>query len=161
GVAVGEMPAEYEALGASYHDRGARLDEIIEVFRTAWHDNPATHEGRFYSFRDVQVLPQPAHEIPVWVGGLSDAAFERAVSLGDGWQPGVRPELAHELVERVRARRPEESFTISLRTLWDANAMDGDKLRAQRDMYEAAGVQHVLAAPDARDLGSWLAGMAA
>src|SRR4029453_398907 len=65
GVGIGWSAAEYEALHAPFDHRGARLDEIIAPLRPPRRDDPATHQGRFYSFSDVRVLPKPAHEIPV------------------------------------------------------------------------------------------------
>jgi probable F420-dependent oxidoreductase len=159
GVGIGWSAAEYEALHAPFDHRGARLDEIINLFRTAWRDDPATHHGRFYSFSDVRVLPKPAHEIPVWVGGRSDGAFRRATSRADGFHGvGHGPEDAKALVERLRASRPDDAFTISLRVPWDGD-MEPDEIRAQFEAYAAAGVQHLTIAPERGYAESWLAGM--
>jgi probable F420-dependent oxidoreductase len=159
GVGIGWSAAEYEALHAPFDHRGARLDEIINLFRTAWRDDPATHHGRFYSFSDVRVLPKPAHEIPVWVGGRSDGAFRRATSRADGFHGvGHGPEDAKALVERLRASRPDDAFTISLRVPWDGD-MEPDEIRAQFEAYAAAGVQHLMIAPERGYAESWLAGM--
>jgi probable F420-dependent oxidoreductase len=159
GVGIGWSQAEYEALGAPFDHRGQRLEEMIELWRTAWRDDPTTHEGRYYPFKDMRVLPKPAHEIPIWLGGASDAAIERATRLGNGYHGiGVKPEAAGALVERIRERRPEESFIISLRVPWDADASD-DAVRAGRDAYEAAGVQHLHYAPEKGDIDAWIAGM--
>jgi probable F420-dependent oxidoreductase len=159
GVGIGWSAAEYEALHAPFDHRGARLDEIIDLFRAAWRDDPTTHHGRFYSFSDVRVLPKPAHEIPVWVGGRSDGAFRRATSRADGFHGvGHGPEDAKALVERLRASRPDDAFTISLRVPWDGD-MKPDEIRAQFDAYAAAGVQHLMIAPERGYAESWLAGM--
>jgi probable F420-dependent oxidoreductase len=159
GVGIGWSAAEYEALHAPFDHRGVRLDEIIDLFRTAWRDDPATHHGRFYSFSDVRVLPKPAHEIPVWVGGRSDGAFRRATSRADGFHGvGHGPEDAKALVERLRASRPDDAFTISLRVPWDGD-MEPDEIRAQFEAYAAAGVQHLMIAPERGYAESWLAGM--
>jgi probable F420-dependent oxidoreductase len=160
GIGIGWSAAEYEALHAPFDHRGARLDEIIELFQTAWNDDPATHEGRYYSFTDMRVLPKPAHDIPVWVGGRSDGAFRRATSRADGFHGvGVKPEDAKALIERIRASRPDDAFTISLRVSWDGNTTEPDEIRAQCETYEAAGVQHIVAAPERGDVDTWLAGM--
>lgn len=159
GVGIGWSAAEYEALHAPFDNRGARLDEIIDLFRTAWHDDPATHGGRFYSFSDMRVLPKPAHDIPVWVGGRSDGAYVRATTRADGFHGvGVGPEDAKALVERLRTSRPD-AFTISLRVPWDGNTMEPDEIRAQFQAYGTAGVQHVVIAPERGYADSWLAGM--
>jgi probable F420-dependent oxidoreductase len=160
GIGIGWSAAEYEALHAPFDHRGARLDEIIDLFHTAWRDDPANHAGRHYSFTDMRVLPKPAHDIPVWVGGRSDGAYRRATTRADGFHGvGVGPEEAKTLVERIRASRPDDAFTISLRVPWDGNAMEPDEIRAEFDAYGAAGVQHVVIAPERGHADSWLAGM--
>jgi len=160
GIGIGWSAAEYEALHAPFDHRGARLDEIIDLFHTAWRDDPANHAGRHYSFTDMRVLPKPAHDIAVWVGGRSDGALRRATTRGDGFHGvGVNAEDAKALVERLRAARPDDAFTISLRVPWDANTMGPDEIRAQCEAYDAAGVQHVVAAPERGDVDAWLDGM--
>jgi probable F420-dependent oxidoreductase len=160
GIGIGWSAAEYEALHAPFDRRGARLDEIIDLFRTAWSDDPATHEGHYYTFTDMRVLPKPAHDIPIWVGGSSDGAFRRATTRADGFHGvGVKPEDATAVVQRLRAARPDDSFTISLRVPWDAKATEPDEIRAQCETYEAAGVQHIMAAPERGDLEAWRTGM--
>ena len=161
GLGIGWSKAEYEALHAPFDHRGARLDEIIELFRSAWRDDPSSHQGRYYSFTDIRVLPKPAHDIPIWVGGTSDAAYNRAFRRADGYHGiGVKPQDARALVERVRAARPDDTFTISLRVSWDAVTLTADDIRAQREGYEAAGIQHLLVTPERGDSEGWLAGMA-
>lgn len=160
GGGVGWSEREFEALGHSFADRGARTDEIIDALRTAWRDDPATFEGEHVSFRDIRVLPKPAHDIPIWVGGRSAVAYRRAIERGDGFQfVGIKPPEAPPVVERLRRERPEESFTISLRTGWDPQGMDPDDIRRERDEFEQAGIQHVVAAPWQRDLDAWLGSM--
>jgi probable F420-dependent oxidoreductase len=162
GIGIGWSPAEYEALHAPFDRRGARLDEIIDLFRTAWRDDPATHDGRFYAFDDVRVLPKPAHDIAIWVGGRSDGAYRRATTRADGFHGvGVGAEEAKALVERLRASRPDDDFTISMRVPWDGNTMEPGEIRDQLEAYEAAGVQHLVIAPERGDADSWLAGMRA
>jgi probable F420-dependent oxidoreductase len=159
GAGIGWSKAEYEALGAPFDHRRERLEEIVVLWRTAWHDDPATHEGTYYPFHDVRVLPKPAHEIPIWLGGTSDRAIERAARIADGFHGiGVTPAAAPALVERIRARRPDEGFTISLRVPWDART-DDETVRHQLNEYEAAGVQHLHFAPERGDLDAWVAGM--
>jgi probable F420-dependent oxidoreductase len=159
-MGVGWSEAEFDALGYSFHDRGRRLDEIIPLVRTCWRDDPASYHGTFYDFTDIRVLPKPAHEIPIWIGGSSERAYRRGVELGDGFQIiGVTPEQARAPIERLRAARPEASFRISLLTGWDPLGMEPDRIRRERDEFEAAGVQHVVSAPWRKDLDDWLRAM--
>jgi probable F420-dependent oxidoreductase len=160
GVGVGWSQGEYEALGYDFHDRGARLDEILRLWRAAWDDDPVTFHGDHYSFDDIRVLPKPAHRIPIWVGGSGERAHRRAVEHGDGFHLiGVTPEEAAAPIERLRRDRPEDAFVISLRTGWDPQGMDPDRIRRERDEYEAAGVSYVVAAPWRTDIDDWLRSM--
>src|ERR1019366_325213 len=74
GAGIGWSAAEYAALGASFDHRGQRLEEILSLWRASWQDDPVSHEGDYYPFRDVRLLPKPARPIPIWLGGASDAA---------------------------------------------------------------------------------------
>jgi probable F420-dependent oxidoreductase len=160
GAGVGWSRAEYDALGYSFADRGPRLDEILDLWRTAWTDDPVSFHGRFYELDDIRFLPKPAHRIPIWIGGGVEAAYRRAVDKGDGFHVvGLKPPELVPIVARLLADRPEESFTISARTGWDPQGMDPDLIRRERDEFEAAGVQHMLAAPWQKDLDSWLRSM--
>lgn len=160
GVGVGWSKGEYEALGHSFTDRGDRLDEILDLWRVIWHDDPANFDGAHYRFEDLRVLPKPAHDIPIWVGGSGEAAHRRAVAKGDGFHLiGLTPEQAEPVIAGLRKERPEESFTISLRTGWDPQGMPPDQIRAELEAYEAAGVSYVVAAPWRTDLDDWLRSM--
>lgn len=88
GVGVGgEFPGEFALAGIPHNERGARLNEGIEVVRKLWSGKPVSHDGRFYSFPETELRPhpEPAGGPPIWVGGRSKAAFKRAATLCDGW----------------------------------------------------------------------------
>ena len=154
---VGWSKAELDALGYDFSSRGQRTDEIIDLLRTCWRDDPASFSSEHYSFADIRVLPQPERPIPIWIGGSSEAAYRRGVTRGDGFQViGVTPEAASAPIKRLRADRPEGDFTISLRTGWDPLGMDPDVIRRELDEFAEAGVQHVVAAPWRNNIDEWL-----
>jgi probable F420-dependent oxidoreductase len=160
GVGVGWSAGEFAALGYGFEDRGRRTDEALRLWRTVWRDDPASFAGDQHRFEDLRVLPQPAHDIPIWVGGSGERAHRRAVELGDGFHLiGVTPEEAIGPIERLRRDRPEPGFTISLRTGWDPQGMDPDRIRAERDAYAEAGISYVVSAPWRTDLEDWLRSM--
>ena len=80
---------EFDALDIPVNTRGRRTDEIIQVLKRLWTEEHVSHEGRFFNFRDVSLLPQPAQKPypPIWIAGRSEAAMRRAALLGDGWYP--------------------------------------------------------------------------
>jgi probable F420-dependent oxidoreductase len=156
-LGVGWSEAEFDALGYSFHDRGARTDEMIALLRTCWRDDPVSFHGRFSAFTDIRVLPGPAHEIPIWVGGSSERGLRRGVTLGDGFQLiGVSPEEARAPIARLRRDRPDEAFVISLRTGWDPLGMEPGQIAREYDGYREAGVQHVVCAPWRTTIDDWL-----
>ena len=54
-----------------------------------WTEEHVSHDGDFFKFEDVTLLPQPVQKPhpPIWVSGRSDAAMRRAALQGDGWYP--------------------------------------------------------------------------
>ena len=157
---VGWSRGEYEALGQDFTTRGARMDEALDIFRTVWSDDPASFEGRHYRFHDLKVLPKPAHRIPILIGGGSDAALRRAATRGDGYQAiSTAPDELAAIVRRLRAERPEDTFTISYRTGWDPQGMDRQQIVDEVAAYAAAGVTHVGSAPWRTDVDAWIRSM--
>jgi probable F420-dependent oxidoreductase len=157
-VGVGWSEAEFVALGQSFHDRGRRTDEILEILRGCWTSDPTTYHGAHYDLVDLRVLPKPAHPIDIWIGGSSEAAYRRAARFGSGFQLiGLKPEAVGDPIARLRRDHPEPAaFTISLRTGWDPLGMDPAEIDTERHAFERAGIQHVVAAPWRKDLESWL-----
>jgi len=93
GIGVGWNHVEYEALGTEWKTRGAKQAEQIAVLRKFWNEDLVTFEGRFHSYREVNIVPAPMQQpIPIWLGGSSDAVIKRAARLGDGWMPIIMPD---------------------------------------------------------------------
>ncbi|HEU5192624.1 MAG TPA: LLM class F420-dependent oxidoreductase [Methylomirabilota bacterium] len=105
GVGVGWQEAEYEALGESFRTRGARMDEAITLMRAYWGEARVDFAGVHYRAVAMAMEPKPpqGRQIPVWIGGYSDAAFRRVGRLGDGW-------LASRITDAADARRSIESI---------------------------------------------------
>lgn len=161
-VGVGWSEAEFEALGQDFHTRGKRTDEILDILDACWNTDPSSYRGEYYAFDDLRVLPKPAHPIDVWIGGSSEASYRRAARVGSGYQfIGLKPDTIVEPIARVRRDHPDPAtYTLSLRTGWDPLGMAPDEIAAEREGFERAGVQHVVAAPWRSDLDSWLESMA-
>ena len=156
GAGVGWLEAEFDALGVPFKQRGRRMDEGIAMMRAVWSQDPVSFEAKWIPARieAMRSQPQPVAPIPIWIGGSSDAAIGRALRL-DGWHGSrVGPEQAASMVKRLRSERPGADFTISLRVSCSARTVGG--MRDVLGSYGDAGVQHVMAAPDDREIDDYL-----
>lgn len=148
GVGVGWNDVEFEALGERFGNRGKRMDEQIGLLRELWTKDLVTFEGRFHQVTDAGINPLPVQRpIPVWVGGISDAAVERVGRLGDGWFPMGRPsERNAARIEQFRqvaadAGRDPSAIGIDARVEY-ANGTEDD-WRATADAWRQLGATHV------------------
>jgi len=99
GIGVGWFEEEFEVLGQSFRNRGARADDAIRLMKQLWADDPVTYRGRFYSCEGVSLTPKPVQRPhpPLWVAGGSGAALRRAAEHGDAFHPvEVSPEEVAE-----------------------------------------------------------------
>jgi alkanesulfonate monooxygenase SsuD/methylene tetrahydromethanopterin reductase-like flavin-dependent oxidoreductase (luciferase family) len=84
GVGVGgEDPQEVAMCGVDTRSRGRRMDECLTVLRQLRTGAPVTYHGSFFDL-DGAVIAPPT-DIPIVIGGRSDAALRRAGRFGDGW----------------------------------------------------------------------------
>ncbi len=96
GIGVGWLKEEFDALGASFDDRGKRTDEYVHAMRALWSQTKPTFHGKYVNFDGAYCRPQPVNgTVPIIVGGHSQAAARRAGRLGDGFFParGASAEL--------------------------------------------------------------------
>lgn len=119
GVGVGWARQEFAALGIPFEKRGALADEYLEIINLCWANEVVTYEGKYTTFKDVHTGPPPveAGGLPIWVGGSSVAALQRAVRFGHAWHPYrfTLDWLAQEALPALRrmadaAGKPAPSF---------------------------------------------------
>lgn len=111
GVAVGGREDDYEIFEAHFRGKGKRFGRQIERIREIWSDARS-------SDHDHGVLgPPPVQEPgpPIWVGGSSPPAVQRAIELGDGFifgTPGPKrmadmtPTIREEAAKRGKTNYP-------------------------------------------------------
>jgi len=87
GVGIGWSREEFAALGVPFARRGVRTAEYVAAMRVLWREDVASFDGEFVAFESVRVNPKPfrRRQIPVVLGGNSDAALRRVAAWGDGW----------------------------------------------------------------------------
>jgi probable F420-dependent oxidoreductase len=146
GVGAGWMREEFELLEQPFERRGRRMDEMIEVLRKLWAGGFVEHHGAFYDFDALEMSPAPGAAVPIYVGGLSDAALRRAARRADGWISDLHTtEEIRSLVTKLRALRADseragEPFAV-VGALADAFTLDGCRRAAD------AGVTHLQTLP--------------
>lgn len=124
GVGAGHVEAEFDALGVDFASRGKRLDETLTAVRGAFADTYVSHKGEFYDYADVGIAPQPAAELPIWIGGSGKAAWRRTGRIGDGYIPmGNGKDQYPEIVETIgvaaeAAGRADAGFDIGYMPPW-------------------------------------------
>jgi probable F420-dependent oxidoreductase len=85
GVGIGWNYVEYEALGQDFKTRNKRIEEQIGLLRQLWAEPIVSFEGRFDRIDRAGINPRPRLQIPIWLGGHSEPAYERGARLGDGF----------------------------------------------------------------------------
>jgi probable F420-dependent oxidoreductase len=172
GAGVGWMPEEFEALGASYKDRGRVTDEYIRIFQELCTAERPHFEGEHYRIANMGFYPKPRQKPhpPVWVGGYSTPALRRAAQLGDGWHPSnIDPQTLQEKLPVLRrlcaeAGRDPAQLTLSTRVNNVAFGDSGDTVGRPTPLgttpqemldairrYEDLGVSHIVLGIRARD----------
>jgi len=155
GAGSGWLAEEFAALGVPFNERGRRLDEGLAMMRAVWSQDPVTFASKYIPavIEGMTMTPMPVSPIPLWFGGSSDAALRRTIRMGDGWHgSGHTAEKAAPIVARLRAERPTD-FAISMRVQWDGK--DRGELKALVDGFAAIGVEHLLIAPQDRNVDDW------
>lgn len=147
GVGVGYQKAEFDALGADFHRRGALSNEALDVIRRAWSGEVVAMRGADFDAPGNEPRPVPSPPPPIWIGGSSEKALDRAARWGDGWCPfyatpgmsqinqdsGIRSmEHLRELIARLQDKR------ASLGRTGPFDIVLGPRMRIKRPDRESA-----------------------
>jgi len=105
---------EWQALGVDTKTRGRKTDECLEIIRRLWREESVDFSGAFYTLKGVTIAPKPVQpDLPMWIGGSSDAAIRRTARFGTGWQSGGDPPAeAGRIVAAIKAALSETGRSI-------------------------------------------------
>ena len=160
GLGAGWLAEEAAVLGHPSDHRGRRLEEAIDLMRTAWTEHPVEHRGEFYDIPPVGVSPKPIQgaDIPIWIGGTSPAALRTTVSRAQGnilWTQDLG-EIAR-LVVQLKELRADLQVASSI--YYDADyGVTGERAHALAEL----GVERIMLSPPGKlDRGlDWLGAFA-
>jgi alkanesulfonate monooxygenase SsuD/methylene tetrahydromethanopterin reductase-like flavin-dependent oxidoreductase (luciferase family) len=118
---------ELEVMGVPSHERVGRVVEGITILRRLWSETRVTHQGRYYRFNDVELLPKPVQQpVPIYMAinpkeprvdaATVDRILRRVATYADGWQTDATPvETFRQRFDTIRAyaaRRGREPSTL-------------------------------------------------
>ncbi|HEY0535712.1 MAG TPA: TIGR03619 family F420-dependent LLM class oxidoreductase [Actinoplanes sp.] len=104
GLGTGWSIDEYSAVAPRpYAERGAALDEFLDIAAAAWGPDPVAFENERYRIGPAEVGPKPARRIPVLLAGTNRRALRRVARRADGWlMTGAPPEAVAAMLAQVR-----------------------------------------------------------
>lgn len=122
GLGTGWSRDEYRAAGVTdFADRGAQLDELLDVCAAVWGPDPVSYRGTYTEIAPASVGPKPARPIPVYLAGAGGRALERVARRADGWLPAhltgdrLRTQLARLTAAAERHGRAAGALDVCLR----------------------------------------------
>jgi alkanesulfonate monooxygenase SsuD/methylene tetrahydromethanopterin reductase-like flavin-dependent oxidoreductase (luciferase family) len=165
-----QFAAELAAMNVQSSERIPRLEEGVGLLRSFWGAEPVTHQGRFYTFDNIDCHPKPAQkEIPIIIAvnpplpmdlEREEKALRRVARIADGWQSdGIPPDVfrarwsrIHEYADEYgRANAVKDaSLHLMVNINDDAQAAHAESV-AFLDRYYGKG------AVSSEKLESWLA----
>ena len=103
GAGRGFDATEMRVFGVERDESHARFRENVDIVQQAWSNDRLTYEGRFNTYRDVEVLPKPLQDpMPTWIGASSQDAIDWAAS--QGYAILMDPHSTHGEISRKYAR---------------------------------------------------------
>ncbi len=99
------MGPEWSALTIDVKTRGRKTDEGLEIIKRLWREDSVDFKGQHYTLTAASISPKPVQpDLPMWIGGSSEAAVRRTARYGTGWQAGPEtPDQAAAMVTAIRA----------------------------------------------------------
>lgn len=108
GVGLGWQIEEFQAMHVPYNERGKRMDEGIAAMRALWAPGASAYRGDIFRFEKLHMHPKPKRNVPIIIGGSTEAAAKRAGRLGDGFYPhAISPEDFARRLDTMRAAAKE------------------------------------------------------
>jgi probable F420-dependent oxidoreductase len=156
GFGVGYVAGEFEAIGVPFEERGPRTSEHIEALRALWTQDRPRFDGRFTRFSGIRSEPRPVQQPhpPILVGGMSRAAFRRALLHANGWYGfHLDPDAARKALEELARTARELERPAALGPLeLTVTPRPGEVTRSDWKRYEDLGIDRLVVLHSWRDM---------
>ena len=105
---------EWTAMHIDTTTRGRRTDEALEIISRLWAGESLDYDGRHFRLSNASIAPLPVQpDLPMWIGGSSEAAIRRTARVGTGWQAGAEPpETVAAVIAGIKAALVETGRSI-------------------------------------------------
>ncbi|MDD9902813.1 MAG: LLM class F420-dependent oxidoreductase [Rhodospirillaceae bacterium] len=110
GIGVGWNWVEFDALELpdTFKKRGRRQEAQIDLMRKLWAEQQIEHQDDFHRIDRAGILPLPKRQIPIWLGGSSEVAYDRAARMADGFLiSGRSQDYAQKIKTRIEGQLDE------------------------------------------------------
>ena len=135
---------EWTAMHLDPGTRGRKTDEALEIISRLWSGEKLDYAGRHFQLTGAQIAPLPVQpDLPMWIGGSSDAAVRRTAKYGTGWQAGAEtPETVGEMITAIRgasaaAGRPVDDDHYGAAFAYRFGGPDDPGVAKVMDQYKA------------------------
>src|SRR5437870_5619419 len=108
------LAPEWRSLNLDTKTRGRKTDEGLEIIGRLWREETVDFEGVHYNLSGASISPKPVQpDLPMWIGGASEAAIRRTARFGTGWQGGAEtPDQVAAVIAGIRAAAAAAGRTI-------------------------------------------------
>jgi probable F420-dependent oxidoreductase len=108
------LAPEWRTLNLDTKTRGRKTDEGLEIIGRLWREETVDFEGVHYHLSGASISPKPVRpDLPMWIGGSSEAAIRRTARFGTGWQAGAEtPDQVAGVIAGIRAAAAAEGRAI-------------------------------------------------
>ncbi|WP_428531721.1 LLM class flavin-dependent oxidoreductase [Rhodopila sp.] len=96
--------AEWTAMHTDTTTRGRKTDEALDIISRLWTGESLNFDGRHFKLTKASIAPLPVQpDLPMWIGGASEAAIKRTARIGTGWQAGPEaPDAVAQVISGIK-----------------------------------------------------------
>lgn len=141
GIGRSGGPGSYEGYNISYGESRERFAESLEVMKKAWTQERFSHEGQFYTYNDVCLVPKPYQvpHPPLRMAATTSESFPMVANLGLTLFIGLRVANMSQVAEQVE----------SYREAWVKAGNEGPvNVSLRAPVYVADTIEEAISAPE-------------